>query len=320
MTRGYLVLAALALLLLPSGCILRKPWVDDTFSAKTPADLPPLRGEPALRILVIGDFGTGKAGQLETARAIENLYAQTPPDLVLTVGDNFYPEGVESVDDPLWQSIFEDVYSGDFWDSLLFFPSLGNHDVQGNAQALIEYSDRSPKWTMPAEYYTFRRPLPSGDTVRFLALNTNEIKAVGSTEALNQMEWVDSVLGSSVDEFVIAYGHHPIQTAGWHEPNKSVHDGLLSAFQGRVPLYLAGHNHSTELLRVSDNLLQAVCGGGAGRDNAYRVGSLPETLSAFSNGGWCFLQVFQDTLAIELYNRAGTLRYRHLIEPPPSPW
>jgi hypothetical protein len=80
-----------------------------------------------------------------------------------------------------------------------------------------------------------------------------------------------------------------------------------------VPLYLAGHNHSTELLQAPGGILQGVCGGGAGLDNAYRVEVIPETLSAFSNGGWCFLHIWADELAVELYNRVGTLRYRHLL-------
>jgi acid phosphatase len=223
------------------------------------------------------------------------------------------------VDDPLWKSTFEDIYSGEFWENLVFFPSLGNHDVRGSAQAQIDYSEQSSRWTMPAEYYSFQKPLPSGGSVRFLALETNAIKPVGSPDAASQLEWVDSVLGSSSDRWVIAYGHHPMESAGWHDVDKHIRERLETTFRGRVPLYLAGHNHSTELLRVSDGLFQAVCGGGAGRDNAYRVGTNQQTLSAFSNGGWCLLHVWSDVMAVELYNRAGTLRFRHLIYPtPPS--
>ena len=43
---------------------------------------------------------------------------------------------------------------------------------------------------------------------------------------------------------------------------------------------------------------------------------IARTLSAFSNGGWCFLHIWSDTVAIELYNRVGTLRFRHLIARP----
>jgi len=313
--RASLILASLLLLLGETGCLYRKPWVDDALTARTPPNLPALPDGPALRVLVMGDFGTGGEGQAEVSRAIADTHASDPPHLVLTVGDNFYPRGVESVDDPLWQRVFEGVYSGDFWDALVFFPVLGNHDAAGSGRAQIRYSDRSPRWTMPGNYFTFRRSMPSGDTVRFLALDTNLLDP-GAGRGRAQMEWVDSVLGASHDRWVLAYGHHPMVTGGWHGPNETVREYLSPRFQGRVPLFLSGHNHSTELLRVSEGLLQAVCGGGAGRDNAYRVDFTPQTLSAFSNGGWCFLHIWSDTVAIELYNRVGTLRFRHLIARP----
>jgi hypothetical protein len=104
-----------------------------------------------------------------------------------------------------------------------------------------------------------------------------------------------------------------MESGGWHGASQTVRDSLLPRFQGRVPVFFSGHNHSTELLRLPEGVFQGVCGGGGGRDNAYRVGTTPLTVSAFSNGGWCFLHIWPDTLAIEGYNRVGTLRFRHLI-------
>jgi len=313
--RVPLLLAALLLLLGASACFYRAPWTDDARSARPPADLPPLPEGPALRVLILGDFGTGEDGQREVSRAIADTHALAPPHLVLTVGDNFYPRGVSSVEDPLWETVFEEVYSGDFWRTMVFFPALGNHDVEGNEKAQVDYSSQSPRWTMPGNYYTFRRVLPSGDTVRFLALDTNILNQ-GGEKAESQLEWMDSVLEASRDRWVLAYGHHPMVSGGWHRASQRVRDQLLPRFQGRVPLFLSGHNHSTELLRLAEGVYQGVCGGGAGRDNAYRVDTTTLTLAAFSNGGWCLLHIWPDTLAIEVYNRVGTLRFRQLIGRP----
>lgn len=313
--RASLILAALLLLLGESGCLYRKPWTDDALTARPPGDLPPLPDGPSLRVLVLGDFGTGGEGQHEVSRAIAETHASAPPHFVLTVGDNFYPRGVASVEDPLWGTVFEEVYSGDFWRTLIFFASLGNHDVEGNERAQIDYSDQSARWAMPGNYYTFRRALPSGDTVRFLALDTNILDR-GGDRAESQLEWLDSVLEGSRDRWVLAYGHHPLVSGGWHRPSRRVREYLLPRFQGRIPLFLSGHNHSTELLRTPEGVFQGVCGGGAGRDNAYRVDTTPLTVSAFSNGGWCFLRIWPDTVAIEGYNRVGTLRFREFIARP----
>lgn len=312
---GFLVLLSLLLTLIPGACLYRKPWTDDAPTALPPADLPRLLPEPALRVLVLGDFGTGDSGQREVARAIAETHASNPPDLVLTVGDNFYPRGVSSIDDPLWGSVFEDVYTGAFWEALEFFPVLGNHDVQGNLEAQIEYSGLSPRWNLPGRYYTFRRAMPSGDTVRFLALDTNQIDQGGAIADV-QLAWIDSLLGANRDRWVIAYGHHPMLTGGWHDSSDKVRTALVPRFQERVPLFLAGHNHSTELLRLPEGILQGICGGGAGRDNAYRVDRTDFTLSAFSNGGWCLVHLWPSAVAIEGYNRVGTIRFRHLIPEP----
>jgi hypothetical protein len=289
--------------------------VDDTFSARTPSGLPSLPSERALRVLVIGDFGTGDEGQREVAASIAATHGDAPPDVVLTVGDNIYPRGVTSVTDPLWETVFESVYTGAFWDPLVFRPVLGNHDSYGNWGAQIEYSDVSPRWKMPSNYYSFTEELPGGGSVRFLALDTNLLEDGGGA-AESHRRWVESLLSGSGDAWVVAYGHHPMETVGWREPSHGVRDLLAPALEGRVPVYLAGHNHTTELLPVSNDLLQAVCGGGGGQDNPYTVDPTPETLAAFSNGGWCLLHFWPEVMAIELYNRAGTLRYRHLIHGP----
>lgn len=312
MVRTSIRLAALFLIIAQAGCFFRRPWRDDTFTVRSPANLPALPDGPALRVLTIGDYGTGEKGQQEVSRAIAQTHAAAPPHFVVTVGDNFYPDGVKSVDDPLWTTVFEEMYSGAFWDTQVFFPILGNHDVKGSVAAQIAYSDQSPKWSMPGEYYTLWKTLPSGDSVLFLALDTNAMVESGNDDQA-QLAWADSILNGVGDQWVIAIGHHPFATGGSHKPSQKVWEKLMPYFQGRVPLYLSGHNHSTELLRTEEGVFQGVCGGGAGRDNAYRVKHTPQTVAAFSNGGWCLLHIWPDTMAIEGFNRAGTVLFRELI-------
>ena len=60
--------------------------------------------------------------------------------------------------------------------------------------------------------------------------------------------------------------------------------------------------------------LQAVCGGGGGTDNPYRVGKTDGTLASFTNGGWCRLRFWKDTMAIDLHDRAGGIQFRHILQ------
>ena len=63
--------------------------------------------------LVVGDWGRrGESHQREVGRAMETAAAELASRFVLSVGDNFYPDGVESVTDSHWKESFNDVYSG----------------------------------------------------------------------------------------------------------------------------------------------------------------------------------------------------------------
>lgn len=294
------------------GCFGHTPPNDDIPPRPSPAIFPHLPGEPSLQVLVLGDWGTGGEGQQEVADAAAVTHAQSPPAFVLTVGDNFYPEGVSGPGDPLWRSHFEEIYSGPFWEGLTFFPTLGNHDYMGSIEGQLQYSLLSDRWEISAPYYTIQEELPGGGEVLFLALDTNPF-ADGGREKETQFTWADSILDEATQDWILAYGHHPVATGGWHGPDGSVQDGILPLLEKGVSLYLAGHNHSTELIETGVGPLQAICGGGGGIDNAYEVDVRPETLSAFTNGGWCYLRIWQDALAIDLYDRGGGLQFRHLI-------
>jgi len=298
-------------LLLLMGCSLSRSPPD---LARQAADLPELPSGPSLDVLAFGDWGTGGPGQRTMAKVMEETHRPHPPALVLLLGDNFYPFGVKSTEDPLWDRVFENVYSGPFWDSLTFLPALGNHDWFGNRLAEVQYSQVDPRWQMEGFHYETRAAMPGGGTVLVLVLDTTPLQGERDS-SLQQMAWMDSVLGGSRDRWVIAAGHHPLATEGFHVADEYFRQRVIPVLARRSPLYVSGHNHSQEILPASPDLLQAVCGGGAGRDNEYGVGRTDQTLAAFTDGGWCYLRFFPDVMAIELYDVRGDLRFRHLI-----PW
>ena len=308
---------AIAALMLPfflGSCFLQHPISKSFPEPPPPESLPVVPDGPSLNVLVLGDWGTGGDGQRELAVNMAATHAADPPAFILTVGDNIYPDGVADVDDPLWESHFESVYAGPFWEAMPFQAVLGNHDHYGNPDAQVEYSDLSERWNMPARYYAFEESVPGGGSALFLALDTQPFFKEDSVETRVQQQWADSVLNASGAEWTVVAGHHPAVTGGWHKSNTDIQAAIWPVIMGRSHVYVSGHNHSTEFLTTAIGTPQAVCGGGGGTDNAYRVGTTEGSLDHFTNGGWCFLRIWPDLMAVDLHDREGGVQFRYLIE------
>ena len=120
-------------------------------------------GQP-VRVVGMGDFGTGSQGQREVAAAIVRMGKAAPFDLGLTFGDNFYPAGMTGTDDTRWRDWWEALY-GPL--GITFYPSLGNHEWYSDDGAAAEIAYRSPTWDFPSPYYSF-----TAGPVQFFALDT----------------------------------------------------------------------------------------------------------------------------------------------------
>jgi hypothetical protein len=67
-----------------------------------------------VRVLAFGDFGTGKEQQSKVSAAIRAYHAKLPFSLGITLGDNFYPQGLNSPDALLTDG-YQDI--SDSWKS-----------------------------------------------------------------------------------------------------------------------------------------------------------------------------------------------------------
>jgi len=131
-------------------------------------------GPEVLRFAAMGDMGTGGPGQQRMADVMADRAREEPLHFWLALGDNIYPWGVLSPDDPLWEEKYESVYD----DPVLQVPVygvLGNHDYLGLPLAQVRRSEQSATWTMPDRYYAFSRFLADGTEVAFFALDTEMI-------------------------------------------------------------------------------------------------------------------------------------------------
>jgi hypothetical protein len=98
-----------------------------------------------VKLLAIGDTGEGNDGQHAVADQMAAKCTLVGGcDAVLVNGDNFYDNGVQNVDDPLWKTAFEEPYNRPALEGVPFYVVLGNHEhgptSTGNKQAQIDYS------------------------------------------------------------------------------------------------------------------------------------------------------------------------------------
>ncbi len=189
-----------------------------------------------VRILAFGDFGTGKPAQISTAAAMRSEHNRRPFHFGVTVGDNFYPVGLDDPEHPRWKIEWEELYGPM---GIRFYPTLGNHDYEssGSALAQILYSEQSDSWEMPAPNYSVR-----AGPVELFALDTNVLLE-------DQLTWLSESLKHSTAAWRIVYGHHPIYSSGTvndREPIDVVRRLLPILKEHGVQVYLNGHDHAME--------------------------------------------------------------------------
>lgn len=223
--------------------------------------------EDATHFFVIGDWGRqGYHHQKDMAQMMNQIAMVVEPEFILSTGDHFYDNGVASVDDPLWQSSFENIYDGNLL-QIPWYAVLGNHGYRGNVQAQIDYTNVSRRWTMRDRYWFERVPLEDeSGFVNFLFLDTSpfedeyyteeKYKNVWGQDSTKQLNWMDSTLTSLPQtSWNIAVGHHPLYTGGKRKNNVPyVRYHLESYFdKHNVEAYFCGHEHDIQHIKLPNH-------------------------------------------------------------------
>lgn len=213
-----------------------------------------------LNFLAIGDWGvSGSAGLKSVAATMGDYANSTQPDFIVSLGDNFYPSGVLSVTDALWNDVFETTFESASlhcpWYSI-----LGNHDYKRSPSAQIDYSAVSSRWSMPSFFYKRTFPLSTTETVELFFLDTTALASrtlswqrfSASHSPDEQLAWFASSLAASSSKWKIVVGHHPVYSGGPHGDTDVLVtkvDPLLKRFG--VKAYINGHDHNFQHIEKS---------------------------------------------------------------------
>ncbi len=299
----------LLFLLLLGGC---------TAVAQEAEKFPDLPEDESFNFMLVNDAGrNGWYDQKPIAAKMGVLAERADIEFVAGAGDIFHYMGVESTADPLWMTNYELIYDHPEL-QIEWYPVLGNHEYQGNAQAVIDYTRVSRRWSMPARYYTKRFEIGDDATLRLLFLDTaplidkyrsdDEYTDAGDQDMERQLVWVDSVLTASDDTWTVAIGHHPI----WAGTDKD--DDERTDMQARlepilkkhgVDMYLCGHIHNFQHIRRPDSDIDYVVNGSAsqGRD----VVALDGQLFGSPATGFSVIAASPDSLKLHMLDKNAAL-------------
>lgn len=214
----------------------------------------------SLSFIVMGDWGRhGEFHQKAVAEQMASAAVGVGASFVIAAGDNFYPKGVMSVNDPSWQSSYENVYNQHplFID---WYVVLGNHDYKTNADAQVAYSKVSARWHMPARYYSEKKKIgDSNDYAEFFFIDSNPFQKdyysddeygpkLKGNDTLAQKKWLEQKLKESKATWKFVVGHHPLYSAGKRlGKTQDMQHSFAALFEKyKVDAYFAGHEHQLE--------------------------------------------------------------------------
>jgi hypothetical protein len=196
----------------------------------------------ARRFVVVGDWGTGLESSDDVAARMCKWRKKHRFNLVITTGDNVYPDGAASHFEANFFEPFGCLLNrGVRWRSV-----LGNHDVvTDNGQPELD----EPAFGMPKRNYVRRI---SG--VRFVMVNSNDIR----------VEWLRRKLDDeNGDQWTVVSFHHPVFSPGEHGSTPGYAEWMPKLFARKgVDLVVNGHDHLYGVTKPVRGVRYVVTGGG----------------------------------------------------------
>jgi tartrate-resistant acid phosphatase type 5 len=258
-----------------------------------------------IRVLAFGDFGQGanfnsptapSDGQVKAASAMRAYNREHPFDFGITLGDNFYPNGLNTPTSFRWKVQWEDLY-GEM--GIKFYPVLGNHDYNDldSPAAELAYTNRSHTWDFPTPYYTY-----TAGAAQFYAIDNIRLSS-------DELEWLDRELAKSTAKWKIVYGHYNIYSAGLGDDNELIARLLPVLERNHVQIYLNGHDHTMGEVRT-DSAVHFFTSGGGGADLMDPMPTYKKAVFAAKAFGFTVLEIDNAHVDVVFIGADGKEIYR----------
>lgn len=275
-----------------------------------------------VNLFLANDLGRNGYYQQKPIAELMGIMAETiGPECIIAAGDVHHFDGVQSVNDPLWMTNFELIYSHPEL-MIEWLPILGNHEYRGNTRAVLDYTRISRRWCMPARYYT-KVYQDNGTSVRLIMLDTTPLidkyrkkqdKYPDAHLQQNdrQLEWLDGILSSADEDWIIVIGHHPIyaQTSKDESERRDMQRiiGTMLDRHGNVDMYLCGHIHNFQHIRANQSKIDYVVNSSASLSRD--VKAIEGTVFCSPEPGFSVISADQHQLTLYMIDPNGNVLHK----------
>lgn len=222
-------------------------------------------GQSSISFLSFGDFGGQGSSpyytpaQLNVAKGMNSISAIINSDFIVSLGDNFYSNGVTSVTDSRFDSTWGNVYIYNNQTNLMVPWNIiaGEHDYNGNITAQLAYSKQSVFWNYPDIFYvehyksldnTVTLDVIMIDTIDLAGSQGNMVADIES-KANTQLQWIENQLASSNASYLLVAGHYDIYSIGQNGPNSILLSNLKPLLETYNAHYLSAHDHNLQYFK-----------------------------------------------------------------------
>ncbi len=214
------------------------------------AAAPATGSRPRIRAWVVGDSGVGDTIQAAVRESMLRFVGNTPPTLLLHMGDMAYDSGTRLQFTELFFRPYQDLLR-----RVVTWPTMGNHEglssdsgtQTGPYYEAYVLPTRGEAGGLPSgteAYYSFDH-----GNVHFVVLDSHDSPRTPDGAMLR---WLERDLAATSQEWLIAYWHHPPYSKGPHDSDRDPREIDMRTYAlpileaAGVDLVLAGHSHIYE--------------------------------------------------------------------------
>lgn len=295
-------------------------------TAQTPTMELPAVSDDAHSFIVANDLGRNGYYEQKTIAELMGILAENIDiEFVAALGDVHHFEGVVSVEDPLWMTNYELIYSHPEL-MIDWYAILGNHEYRGNTQAVLDYAGVSRRWTPQGRYYAIEQEAGDKEKMLLVFIDTTPMidkyrkdaekyPDAGKQNLKKQLDWIEKTLKNSTAKWKIVMGHHPVYADTYKGEEERLDmqarlKPLLDAYG--VDLYICGHIHNFQHIQPAGSNVQYVVNssGSLARD----VNAVEGTRFCSSDAGFSVVSADDKTLTMYMINGKGKIIYSFSIE------